>query len=443
MPPIPRDPFRELPPTAGLPIGWRDLRAGFAAQEGDFSRAAARFLGVDELLLTCSGTAALVIALTTLARLSNRREVIVPAYTCPLVAIAVAYCGLRLVTCDLAPVGIGMDLGLLAGLIGLRTLAVVPTHLAGRVVPVEPVRRLATRHGAFVVEDAAQALGALQDGQPVGTRGDIGFYSLAVGKGLTLYEGGLLHASDPILRAELAHTAANILRPAPLMELRRSLELAAYGLFYRPRLLPWAYGAAVRRYLRRGDKVAAAGDHFDLDIPLHRVGRWRQRIGESALARLPDFLARGRERAERLRECLGTVPGLMVIEDGPGATGTWPALMVQLSDRQRRDQALDALWGAGLGVSCLFTQALTDYPYLSPVVPYVAHPRARHFAATSLLIGNSPWLENADMDRIAATLASGFMPEHTQQKACVTGKNLRSRPNRQPSRQDRLTRWLA
>lgn len=406
MPPIPPNPFRELPPTAGLPIGWRDLRAGFTAREGDFAQAAARFLGVDELLLTCSGTAALVIALTTLARLRNRREVIVPAYTCPLVAIAVAYCGLRLVTCDLASTGTGMDLGMMAELIGPQTLAVLPTHLAGRVVAVEPVRQLADRHGAFVVEDAAQAFGARQDGRPVGTSGDIGFYSLAVGKGLTLFEGGLLHANDPVMRAELAHTAANILRPAPWMELRRSLELAAYGLCYRPGLLPLAYGAPLRRHLRRGDRVAAAGDHFDLDIPLHQVGRWRQGVGESALTRLPEFLGHGRERAGRLRRRLDNIPGLLMLDDAEGVTGTWPAVMVQLPDEQIRDRALNALWGAGLGVSCLFAKALTDYPYLSGIVPGKTHPRARRFAATSLLIGNSPWLTEIEMERIARTLAA-------------------------------------
>lgn len=180
MPPR-HDPFRELPPTAGLPTGWRDLWAGFGATDGGLARAAARFLGVDELLLTCSGTAALVIALTTLARDSSRRDVVVPAYTCPLVAIAVAHCGLRLVTCDLSPGSIAMDMAQLARLVGSQTLAILPTHLAGRVVPVDPVRTLAARHGALVIEDAAQALGARQDGRPVGTCGDIGFYSLAVG----------------------------------------------------------------------------------------------------------------------------------------------------------------------------------------------------------------------------------------------------------------------
>lgn len=429
MPPAQRDLFRELPPTAGLPIGWRNLLAGFTAREGGFASTTARFLGVDELLLTCSGTAALVIALKTLARLTPRQEVIVPAYTCPLVAIAVAHCGLRLVTCDLAPVGIGMDLEMLEDLIGPQTLAVVPTHLAGRVVPVEPVRRLAARRGAFVVEDAAQAFGARQDGRPVGTLGDIGFFSFAVGKGLTLYEGGLMYAGDPALREELARSAADIQRPAPLMELRRCLELAAYGLFYRPRLLPWAYGTPLRRNLRRRDMVAAAGDEFGMDIPLHRVGRWRQGVGESALARLADFLEAGRERGERLRRQLETISGIKVISDAPGARGNWPALMVQLPDRQRRDQALQALWGAGVGVSCLFVHALNDYPYLAPIVPAISHPRARRFAGTSLLIGNSPWMRDEDMERIYATLAAlAALPPQPPERADQQEQGRSGRP---------------
>lgn len=405
----PSEPTRELPPTAGQPLGWRDLLSGFSGG-ADFAPAAARFLGVEEVLVTCSGTAALVVALTMLRRRSSRRKVLVPGFTCPLVAIAVAHCGLDLVTCDLAPDGIDMDEAALARQIGPDTLAVIPTHLAGRVTRLEPVLRLAAAHGAIVIEDAAQALGAQLDGRPVGTLGDIGFYSLAVGKGLTLFEGGLLYARDATMRADLAAVAADLLPPQRMMELRRGLELAAYALLYRPSLLSLAYGRGVRRALGRGDAIGAAGDRFGRDIPLHDIGPWRRGVGASAMTRLPAFLAAGQERAALIRDRLSTIPGVSLIEDTAGGDGVWPSFLLRLPDKPSRDRALGRLWGAGLGVSRLFVHALTDYPFLADIVPYTPLPRARRLAATSLLVGNSPWLTDPDMDRIEQELRAALHP---------------------------------
>ena len=92
-------PRTELPPTAGLPLHWRDFVPTAAPS---LARSLARVLELDDdaATLTCSGTAALVLALNALKRVSARREVIVPAYTCPLLAIAVAHCGLALRVCD-------------------------------------------------------------------------------------------------------------------------------------------------------------------------------------------------------------------------------------------------------------------------------------------------------------------------------------------------------
>src|SRR5256885_3873851 len=68
---------------------------------------------------------------------------------------------------------------LLRSLCSECTLAVLPTHLCGRVADVATAVDCARAVGAWVVEDAAQALGARLRGEPVGWQGDVGFYSLA------------------------------------------------------------------------------------------------------------------------------------------------------------------------------------------------------------------------------------------------------------------------
>jgi len=395
----------ELPPTAGLPLRLADLCPGAATLAIDI----AAQLGTPPLQLECSGTASLLIALTALRELQpQRRRVVVPAYTCPLVAIAVQQTELELQLCDLRAGHYDMDPIALRAVCDERTLAIIPTHLAGRVADVADAMTVAQSVGAYVIEDAAQALGARRNGVSVGLAGDVGFFSLAAGKGLSIYEGGLLLARDPSLREQLANTAERIVSSSAWMECRRSLELLGYAALYRPSGLRLAYGNPLRRALRQGDLVSAVGDDFPLTVPLHRVDRWRQSVGAHAANRLPAFLdqlsAQAQHRLPRLRR----IDGIEVLDDPAGTQGTWPFLLLLLPDQRRRDAALAQLWSSGMGVSRLFIHALPDYDYLADVVPAQDVPNARDFAARSLTISNSPWLDDEDFKTICRTMEAAL-----------------------------------
>ena len=400
---LPRRPH-ELPPTAGLPLRLADLRPGAPTLADDV----AALLGTPPLQLECSGTASLLIALATLRELQpQRRRVVVPAFTCPLVAIAVQQAGLELELCDLRHGHYDMDPAALRAACNERTLAIVPTHLAGRVADVDDALAVARRVGAYVIEDAAQALGARRNGVSVGLAGDVGFFSLAAGKGLSIYEGGLLLARDPSLRERFARTAARLVPRSFGMEWKRRIELLGYTALYQPWGLRLAYGNPLRRALRRGDPVAAVGDDFPLTIPLHRVGRWRQAVGAHAAARLPAFLGQLSAQAQRRLPRLRRIDGVELLDDPAGAHGIWPFLLLLLPDQKRRDAALDQLWSSGYGVSRLFIHALPDYAYLAGIVPAQKVPHARDFAARSLTIGNSPWMTDADFEAVCAVLERG------------------------------------
>ena len=392
---------RELPPTAGLPLRLNDLWPGRAP----FAERVAAWLGVPHLQLECSGTAAMVVALQAMHRLRPQRdEVVVPAWTCPLVALAIHRAGLKPRLCDLAVNHFDMDIAQLATLANARTLAIVPTHLAGRLADVNASLDIAHRVGAYVLEDAAQALGAQQEGRSVGLLGDAGFFSLAVGKGLTVFEGGLLLTRDVVLHDAFAASHDAVIKPDTRMDWQRALELIGYTLAYRPSLLPLAYGRPLRKALAAGDPVAAVGDDFGPGIPLHTVSAWRQAVGARALDRLPAFLDTTRKQALPRVSRLHRIPGVTVFDDAPGQRGTWPFLLLTLPSQTQRDKALQTLWAAGLGVSRLFIHALPDYAYLRDIVADAPLPNARDFAARSLTITNSPWLDEGTFESICSVL---------------------------------------
>lgn len=395
---------REIPPTAGLPLRWRDL----LGLSGELAPALARQLSIPLPALPCSGTAALIIALRVLQqRMPGRTRLIVPAYTCPLVALAAHYCPpLRVVPCDLQPGSIDLDEQQLAQLCDESTLAVVVTHLAGRVADVDTAKRIAGAVGAAVVEDAAQAMGALDDGQSVGLKGDVGFFSMALGKGLTTAEGGVLFSRDPVLHQALHRQCLRDLPFSLRWELQRTAELWGYGLFYRQQGLYYVYGKALRAALAQGDEVAAVGDDFSInDIPLHHLGGYRRKVGAAALARLPDHLQQGRTRALRRAARLNALPGVSVIMDRPGQQGTWPFLMALMPSAQARDAAMAQLWTSGLGVTRLFVRALPDYPDVVPLLEAGSQTtQAQTFASRTLSISNSHWLTDEHFEQILARL---------------------------------------
>jgi dTDP-4-amino-4,6-dideoxygalactose transaminase len=394
--------WREVPPTAGLPLHWSD----FVPRQNSLSleERLAAFLDVPSVRLECSGTAALIIALTTLKRASSRRSVIIPAYTCPLVALAVVHCGLEPLLCDVAPGSFDFCAEHLERLCNTGVLAVVVTHLGGRVADLARAISVARQCGAFVIEDAAQSLGATWQGRKAGTIGDAGFFSLAAGKGLTLYEGGILVAREPGLREALEETSANLALYQLLWEWRRALELIGYGLSYRPGLLRIVYGSPLRRALKKRRYIAAVGDDFSSTIPLHRVGTFRRSVGAQAATRLPAFLDALSMQAEMRRRLLESIGGLTVIGDTEGSRGTWPFFMIVMPAEKARDRALNELWTAGLGVTRLFIHALPDYPYLREQFENSDVPNARDFAARMLTISNSPWLSEEGFQRICSIL---------------------------------------
>ena len=392
----------EIPPTAGLPPRLSDLLGG----HDDLSGTLAAQLGVDSMLVTCSGTAALMLALRAARqRQPGRDAVVVPAFTCPLVAIAVHALGLRLRIVDLRHDSLDMDEDALRAQLDDRVLAVVPTHLGGRVADVDAVNRIVAGSGIAVIEDAAQSLGATIDGRSVGLRGDVGFFSLAAGKGLSTYEGGAAIARDPSWLVAMRALQDDLPLDAA-MERRRCAELIGYTALYRPFGMRWAYGMPLRRALQHDDPVGAIGDRFPMQVPVHRMGAWRQRVGARAAQRLPEFLDQRRgialDRVARLR----AIRGVDVFSDRDGERGTWPVLMVRVDSEHKRDAMLSRLWTSGLGVSRMFIHALPGYDELRDIVPRQDAPNATSLAACSFTISHSPWLGDAGFESICRVIES-------------------------------------
>ena len=166
------------------------MAGGTAPQVRALEQEWARYTGARHCLTTCSGTAALHMALAAVG-VGPGDEVITSAFT----FLASATCAIHQnaipVFVDIDPRTFCMDPSKLEAAITPRTKAIIPVHIQGCPADMDPIMAVAKRHKLFVIEDACQAHGALYRGRHVGTIGDIGAFSLNNFKNLCGGEGGL------------------------------------------------------------------------------------------------------------------------------------------------------------------------------------------------------------------------------------------------------------
>ncbi|HEY5095353.1 MAG TPA: DegT/DnrJ/EryC1/StrS family aminotransferase, partial [Candidatus Eremiobacteraceae bacterium] len=165
----------------------------------EFEREFARYIDSAHCVGTSSGTAALKLALEALG-VGPGDEVIVPVNTFAATAFAVTANNATPVFVDVDPDTLLLSIAAVAGATTARTKAVMPVHLFGQVVEMDPIMLFARERGLFVVEDAAQAHGAEYRGKNAGTFGDAGCFSFYPTKNIgALGDGGALLTNDPEL----------------------------------------------------------------------------------------------------------------------------------------------------------------------------------------------------------------------------------------------------
>lgn len=172
------------------------LTLGKKVQEAeDFAR---DYLNVKHACFLVNWTAGYDIALD-MAGVGPGDEVIVPAITFIATASPVMRKGAKVVFADIDPATINMDAADVARKITPKTKAIVPVHIGGYPVDMDPLMALARERGITVIEDAAHGFGGSYKGKKLGTIGDFGAYSFHEVKNITsLGEGGLLVSNDDL-----------------------------------------------------------------------------------------------------------------------------------------------------------------------------------------------------------------------------------------------------
>ena len=167
--------------------------------EADFSA----YIGTDHCIGCGNGTDALFMAMQALG-LGRGDEVITAANTFIATAEGISWTGATPVFVDCDPVTYNIDPAKIEAAITDRTKAIVPVHLYGQPVDMDPILDIAARHNLTVIEDAAQAHGATYKGKKIGTFGKVACFSFYPGKNLGAYgDAGAICTDDEELATRL------------------------------------------------------------------------------------------------------------------------------------------------------------------------------------------------------------------------------------------------
>jgi len=268
------------------------LRTGWISSAGrfiqEFESRWAAYCGMDYGVAMSNGTVALAAAVACL-NLQPGDEVILPTFTIISCALAVVENGGVPVMVDADPRTWTMDARQVADKITPRTRAIMPVHIYGHPVDMDPLRALARQHNLVLIEDAAEAHGAEYKGHKCGGLGDLSCFSFYANKIITTGEGGMVLTRDAAWAEQL--------------RAERNLAFRQDRRFYHTE---WGHN--------------------------YRLTNLQAAIGLAQLERIEEHLARKRGMGQAYTERLRDLPQLQLPVQEPWATNVYWMYGVVLSD---------------------------------------------------------------------------------------------------------------
>lgn len=336
---------------------WISSQGGYVV---DFESKFADFSSCDFALTTTSGTTALHLSLVALG-IGPGDEVIVPDLTFGASANVVLHTGAVPVFVDVHQKHWTIDPDLLESAITKKTKAIMPVHLYGHPCDMDPIMECARKHGLFVIEDCAEALGARYRERRVGTFGQVGCFSFFSNKVITTGEGGMVTTCDRQLYEEM-------------------LLLRDHGM------------KKCKRYWHE-----RAGFNY-------RMTNLQAAVGLAQLEQVESFLAARRNVAEQYTENLSGVEGVTLPPNESWAHNIFWLYSILIDQKKigmARNELIRLLEDEGIETRPLFYPLHSQPPFPESSVEF---PVATRLAENGLSLPSSITLTTKDVDRVCASI---------------------------------------
>lgn len=332
------------------------LKSGMIAQGSkvaEFEEKFAEWVGTDYAIATNSGTAALHVALLS-SGIKENDEVITTPFTFIATGNSIVYTGATPIFADIDLDTYTINPDTIEDLITDKTKAIMPVQLYGQSADMDKIMEIAKKHGLFVIEDAAQAHGAMYNNENVGNMGDIACFSFYPTKNMTTSEGGMITTNNK--------------------------ELAEKAKLFR------AHGSKIKYvhdeigYNFRSNDIAAA-------------------IGLAQLEKIDEFNEKRIANADYLNQSLKDIDGIITPKVLENRKHVYHQYTIRVT-KGDRDEWIDELTKKGIGTGIHYPIPLYKQPIYEKLGFSGHSPNAEIAADTVISLPVHPSLSKEDLDLI-------------------------------------------
>jgi dTDP-4-amino-4,6-dideoxygalactose transaminase len=336
----------------------------------------------------------ILIALRSL--LPGRRRVVIPAYTCFSVPSAIVKSGLDVALCDVDLARYDYDYRYMHDAVDEDTLCVISGNLFGIPSDVSRIIGICRERGAYVVEDAAQAMGCTYGERLIGTIADAGFYSLGRGKNITCGAGGIVVTNSDAIAAALDRVYGQLAEPRFLEEMAEFFRAILMALFIRPSLYWFPAGLP---FLKLGETV------FYRDFPVKRLSGMKAGMLKNWRERLEEYNRTRKGNAEYYRSALDPC-GVTNDKSQQKPTAAQASLRfpVLAHDRETRDDIVSCLPARRLGISRMYPTPINMIAEIQERFDGRSYPAAAAMADRLLTVPLHPLVREKDREKTSALL---------------------------------------
>jgi len=343
------------------------IDSGWISSDGpfisEFERKFADFIGVKHGVAVCNGTAALEAGLFA-AGIVEGDEIIMPAFTIISCALAAVRLGAIPVLVDAEPDTWNMDVTQIEKRVTPKTRAIMPVHIYGHPVDMDPVLEIAERHNLIVIEDAAEVHGAEYKGRKCGSLGQLSSWSFYANKIITTGEGGMILTSD----SRMAERAASY----------RNLCFRPERRFYHTEL----------------------GQNF-------RMTNLQAAIGVAQMDRVEELIKRKRQIGSLYREKLARIPGIKFQIEKSWAKHVYWMYCIELDETLKMDAKtmMEELYKKGIGTRPFFL-GLHEQPALQRLGYFADenYPVTYRISRSGLYLPSGLTLNEEQIDQVVSAL---------------------------------------
>ncbi|MBN1255238.1 MAG: DegT/DnrJ/EryC1/StrS family aminotransferase [Deltaproteobacteria bacterium] len=303
--------------------------------EGDFAKPLKKYFRTADVFVTGSGTCALYLILKSLKRIyPDKKTVILPAYTAPVLKLPCDKAGLKIALCDISLEDYGYDFKNLSSIVDSDVLCIVSVELFGIPPEVAGIKKFRVP----IIDDAAQAMGSICKGKMAGTMGTAGIVSFHRGKNLSTYSGGGLFSCSVELTKVIEKEVSLLPRSVWKKEIFAFMKVLAISSLINPSVY------AILEPFLRPFKSRSLHHSFECSAQT----RFQEKLGGLLLHRIDGITRKRVENGEILYEGLKGVVGVLLHKNREGTEIAYNQFPLVFEDPAKVEAIQRKLWNAGI-----------------------------------------------------------------------------------------------